>query len=142
MYAVVQTGGKQYKVKRGDVLRFEKLPGNAGDSVVFNDVLMVVEGDRVDVGHPILDNASVHGQIVEQDRAKKILVFKYKRRKRYRRKRGHRQYFTAVRIEDINTGETSVSPSEAADTTPDDVETPITDTDTPAEDSTEEPGEA
>lgn len=101
MYAVVATGGKQYKVAEGDVLRIEKIAGNVGDTVTFDRVLMLSDGDRLSIGKPVLENAAVRAKIVEQDRAKKILVFKYKRRKRYRRKQGHRQYYTAVKIDSI-----------------------------------------
>ncbi len=101
MYAVLKTGGKQYRVQVGDVFRFEKLPGEVGEPITFEEVLMTSDGENVSVGNPLLENVSVRGHIVEQGRAKKIIVFKYKRRKRYRRKQGHRQYFTAVKIDDI-----------------------------------------
>ena len=101
MYAVVATGGKQYKIKEGDTLRIEKIDGNVGDAVAFDKVLLVAEGESLTVGDPILGNASVNAHIVEQGKSKKILVFKYKRRKRYRRKQGHRQAFTAVKIDKI-----------------------------------------
>jgi len=101
MYAVVSTGGKQYKVEQGDILRIEKISGQVGTPVSFDKVLMISDGEQVRVGTPLLDGVSVSGQIVEQDKARKVLVFKYKRRKRYRRKQGHRQPFTAVRIETI-----------------------------------------
>ncbi|HHP7233035.1 MAG TPA: 50S ribosomal protein L21 [Desulfobacterales bacterium] len=102
MYAVVATGGKQYRVEEGDVVRIEKIPGEIGESVSFDRVLMISDGDNVTIGQPVVENAAVDGRIVEQDRAKKVLVFKYKRRKRFRRKQGHRQYYTAVRITGIN----------------------------------------
>ncbi len=101
MYAVVTTGGKQYRVQEGDVLRFEKIEGDIGTSVSFDNVLMVSDGEIVQIGQPVLENAVVHGHIAEQDKAKKIIVFKYKRRKRYRRKQGHRQSYTAVKIDRI-----------------------------------------
>ncbi|MCF8111599.1 MAG: 50S ribosomal protein L21 [Desulfobacteraceae bacterium] len=101
MYAVVAAGGKQYKVSEGDVLRIEKIPGNVGETVTFDRVLMFTDGDTVSVGEPVLANAEVGGKILEQGRSKKVLVFKYKRRKRYRRKKGHRQSYTAVQIESI-----------------------------------------
>jgi large subunit ribosomal protein L21 len=101
MYAVVATGGKQYKVQEGDVLRIEKLAGQVGDEVAFDQVLLVGEGDSVRVGRPLIEGASVKASIVEQDKSKKILVFKFKRRKRYRRKQGHRQPFTAIKINTI-----------------------------------------
>jgi large subunit ribosomal protein L21 len=102
MYAVVNTGGKQYKVQAGDVLRVEKLPGDVGSPVTFDKVLMVADGEDVTIGQPVLEKASVKGTILEQGRAKKIIVFKYKRRKRFRRKQGHRQAFTAVKIDSID----------------------------------------
>ncbi|MFW6011094.1 MAG: 50S ribosomal protein L21 [Desulfosalsimonas sp.] len=101
MYAVVAAGGKQYRVSEGDVLRIEKMPGNVGETVTFDRVLMLSDGDTVSVGEPVLADAEVSGKILEQGRSKKVLVFKYKRRKRYRRKKGHRQSYTAVRIESI-----------------------------------------
>jgi large subunit ribosomal protein L21 len=101
MYAVLSTGGKQYKVEEGDVLRIEKIPGEIGSSISFDKVLMLSDGEKVRVGAPLLDGISVSGHIVEQDKAKKILVFKYKRRKNYRRKQGHRQPYTAVKIDSI-----------------------------------------
>jgi len=101
MYAVLSTGGKQYKVEEGDILRIEKITGEVGTSVSFDKVLMFSDGENVRVGAPVIDGISVSGHIVEQDKAKKILVFKYKRRKRYRRKQGHRQPYTAVKIDSI-----------------------------------------
>ena len=101
MYAVVNTGGKQYKVQKGETLRIEKIPGEVGSSVTFDKVLMLADGENIRVGQPVLENVAVQAQIVEQDKAKKILIFKYKRRKRYRRKNGHRQPFTAIRIDGI-----------------------------------------
>ncbi len=101
MYAVIATGGKQYKVNEGDILRIEKIAGDVGDAVSIDKVLMVAEGDNVTIGTPVVDNAVVNASIVEQAKAKKILVFKYKRRKRFRKKQGHRQPFTAIKIENI-----------------------------------------
>ena len=98
MYAVVATGGKQYRVQEGDTLRIEKIPGEVGAEVAFDRVLMVSDGDDVRIGQPVLENAVVNGTIIEQGKSRKVLVFKYKRRKRYRRKQGHRQLFTAVKI--------------------------------------------
>ncbi|MCU0538701.1 MAG: 50S ribosomal protein L21 [Desulfobacterales bacterium] len=102
MYAVVQTGGKQYKVEKGETLRIEKIPGEVGSRVTFDKVLMVADGESIKVGQPVLENAAVSASIIEQDKARKILVFKYKRRKRYRRKQGHRQPYTAIRIDGID----------------------------------------
>jgi len=101
MYAVVSTGGKQYRVQKGETLRVEKIPGEGGSKVTLDKVLMVADGESIRVGQPLIEKAAVQASIVEQDKAKKILVFKYKRRKRYRRRKGHRQPFTAIRIDGI-----------------------------------------
>jgi large subunit ribosomal protein L21 len=101
MYAVVSTGGKQYKVQKGETLRIEKIPGEVGGKVTLDKVLLVADGENIRVGRPMIEKAAVQVSIVEQDKAKKILVFKYKRRKRYRRKAGHRQPYTAIRIDGI-----------------------------------------
>lgn len=101
MYAVVKTGGKQYRVRQGDTVMIEKISGDIGSEISFDEVLMVSDGEDVRIGTPMLDGVTVSGRIVAQDRAKKIIVFKYKRRKRYRRKIGHRQSFTAVQIDTI-----------------------------------------
>ncbi len=101
MYAIVHTGGKQYKIRQGDVLRVEKIPGEVGSSVSFDRVLMLSDGENVTIGRPVLDNVAVEGHIVGQGKAKKIIVFKYKKRKRYRRKRGHRQQYTEIKIDRI-----------------------------------------
>ena len=101
MYAVVNSGGKQYKVQQGQILRVEKIPGDVGNPVTFDRVLMFSDGENVNIGQPSLEDIAVEGHIVEQGKAKKIIVFKYKRRKRYRRKKGHRQEFTAVMIDNI-----------------------------------------
>lgn len=101
MYAVVATGGKQYKVEAGEILRVEKLQGDVGAQVAFDEVLLLADGENVKVGQPMVQGATVKGHIVEQGKNKKILVFKYKRRKRYRRKQGHRQLYTAIQIDAI-----------------------------------------
>lgn len=101
MYAVIKTGGKQYKVEEGDTLRVEKLEGKEGGEVTFNDVLMFSDGEKVTLGQPAIEDAIVKGHILEQGKAKKVLVFKFKRRKGYRNLRGHRQSFTAVKIDSI-----------------------------------------
>ncbi len=103
MYAVVKSGGKQYKVQEGETLRVEKLPGEVGAEITFDDVLLFSNGENVQVGTPRLDNVTVKGTVVEQGQARKIIVFKYKRRKRYRRKQGHRQQYTAVKVDSIAT---------------------------------------
>jgi len=102
MFAVIKTGGKQYRVEPNDVIRIERLDGEAGDEIAFDQVLMLGEGDEVKVGTPQLAGASVVGTVIEQARGPKIIVFKKKRRKNYRRKHGHRQDLTVVRITDIN----------------------------------------
>jgi large subunit ribosomal protein L21 len=101
MYAVIKTGGKQYRVAQGDRLRVEKLPGNVGDTVTLNEVLLVGSGDGVKIGAPLVSGAKVEAKIVAQARAPKIIVFKFRRRKNYRRKAGHRQPFTALEITGI-----------------------------------------
>jgi len=102
MYAIIRTGGKQYQVSTGERLRVEKIAGSVGDSVELSEVLMVGDGDEVQIGQPTLDGAKVMARIVEQGKARKVLVFKKKRRKGYRVKRGHRQLFTALEIDDIS----------------------------------------
>ena len=101
MYAVIKTGGKQYRVKAGQTIRLEKLAGEVGSKVELGNVLMVEDGGDVKIGNP-LPNAKVEVTILETDRADKIIVFKKKRKKQYRRTNGHRQSFTAVRIEKIS----------------------------------------
>ena len=100
MYAVIKTGGKQYKVAEGDLLKIEKLEGAVGDSIEFSEVLLV-GGDDVKVGTPLVDKAKVKAQIVEQGKDKKILVFHMKRRKTQRKMNGHRQPLTRVKITGI-----------------------------------------
>ncbi len=102
MFAVFKTGGKQYRVSQGDKLRVEKIPGSVGDKVTFGEVLLVGTGEgNLKVGRPVLSGAKVEAKITAQDRAKKIIVFKLRRRKNYRRKRGHRQPFTALEVTGI-----------------------------------------
>jgi large subunit ribosomal protein L21 len=101
MYAVVQTGGKQYRLSVGDNLRVEKLPGEPGAVVDLPQVLMVSDGDKVSIGNPVLTDASVKAEIVGHGRDKKIRVFKMKRRKKYRRTQGHRQAYTQLRVTEI-----------------------------------------
>jgi large subunit ribosomal protein L21 len=100
MYAVIRTGGKQYRVAEGQKLRVEKLAGRAGDKVTFGEVLLV-GGDAPQIGRPLVSGAAVAAEITAQDRGKKIVVFKFRRRKNYRRKNGHRQPFTEVKITGI-----------------------------------------
>jgi large subunit ribosomal protein L21 len=101
MYAVIKTGGKQYKVEAGSTLRVEKLDGDAGKKVQFDEVLLVADGDKVTVGTPTVKGASVQGEIVAQELGDKLIVFKFRRRKAYRRKNGHRQQYTAIKINEI-----------------------------------------
>lgn len=102
MFAVIQTGGKQYKVAKDDIIIVEKLDAETGKKVTFGDVLMSGEGGKVKVGAPLVDGASVTGEVLEQRKGDKVLVFKKKRRQNYRRKRGHRQNETVVKITGIS----------------------------------------
>ncbi|MFQ5585421.1 MAG: 50S ribosomal protein L21 [Thermodesulfobacteriota bacterium] len=101
MYAVIKSGGKQHTVSEGDVVRVEKLPGEVGGSVELTDVLAVGSGEDMKVGRPVVDGARVVAEIVGQEKAKKIVVFKKKRRKGYSKKQGHRQLYTGLRIKEI-----------------------------------------
>lgn len=114
MFAVIKTGGKQYKVAADDILRIEKIEGAAGDGVVFDNVLMVNEDGKAAIGAPLVSGASVAAEIVEQMRDKKVIVFKKKRRQNYRRKAGHRQELTVVQITEILTGGAKPSGKKAA----------------------------
>src|SRR5918993_1240683 len=100
-YAVIRTGGKQYRVAEGYLVRIEKLAGEVGEKVTLGDVLFIGGNGDVKIGSPLLENASVTGEIVSQAKAKKVLVFKKKRRKSYSRQRGHRQHQTTLRITGI-----------------------------------------
>jgi len=100
MYAVIKTGGKQYRVQQGDKLRVEKLAGAVGDAVTFDQVLML-GGEALKLGQPLVGGAKVEAKIVGQGLGKKLIVFKFRRRKNYRRKNGHRQPFTALEITNI-----------------------------------------
>ena len=102
MYAVIRTGGKQYKVHEDQVLRVEKLEGGEGSEIEFTDVLLYSDGETVTLGAPQVENAVVKAYVLEQGRSKKQLVFKYKRRKGYRKMRGHRQHYTEIRIDSIS----------------------------------------
>jgi len=101
MYAIVRTGGKQYQVTSGDQLRVEKLDGNVGDTVELKDVLLIAGDGTVTIGQPLVENAKVIATIAEQGKAKKVIIFKKKRRKGYRLKNGHRQSYTALKIQEI-----------------------------------------
>ncbi|MCR5785054.1 MAG: 50S ribosomal protein L21 [Eubacterium sp.] len=101
MYAIIATGGKQYKVSEGDIITIEKLGVDAGESVVFDQVL-AVNDDKLVVGNPTVSGASVKATVVENGRAKKVIVYKYKRKTGYHKKNGHRQSYTKVKIENIS----------------------------------------
>lgn len=114
MYAVVKTGGKQYRVAKDDVLKIERLPGEEGDIITLEEVLMIGNGAAVTVGAPLIAGASVAAEIVEQARGPKIVIFKKRRRQNYRRKKGHRQLLTVVKITDILTDGAKPSAKKAA----------------------------
>ncbi len=101
MYAVFETGGKQHKVTEGEIIRVEKLKAEPGTEVVFDKIMMVKTDEKVMIGRPYVDNASVKAEVVEQGKHKKIIIFKYKRKKNYQRKQGHRQRYTAIQIKEI-----------------------------------------
>jgi len=102
MFAVIKTGGKQYKVAENDVITVERLEGEAGDTVTLGDVLMVGEGADVTVGAPLVDGAKVTAEIVEQGRGPKIVIFKKRRRQNYRRTKGHRQLLTTLKVTGVS----------------------------------------
>ncbi|HAS54725.1 MAG: 50S ribosomal protein L21 [Nitrospirae bacterium GWC2_57_13] len=101
MYAVIKTGGKQYKVSPGDMVKVETLEAKLGDTVEFKDVFMVADGDNMSVGKPMLASAMVTAEVMEQGRGEKLLIFKHRRRKNFRKTIGHRQNYTALRIKEI-----------------------------------------
>ena len=101
MYAVIKTGGKQYRVTPGDMLKIEKLDGEVGDEITFDKVLLTSDGDNVNLGNPYLADTKVYGNIARQGKDRKVIVFKYKKRKGYRKKNGHRQNFTLIKIDNI-----------------------------------------
>lgn len=103
MYAVIQTGGHQYRVETGSEFTIEKIAAAEGESITFDNVLLVRNDDGIQVGAPFLEGASVSGTVLGQERARKILVFKFKKRKNYKRLRGHRQHQTRIRIDKIQT---------------------------------------
>ncbi|WP_131781097.1 50S ribosomal protein L21 [Legionella gresilensis] len=102
MYAVIKTGGKQYRVKEGDIIKVESLSGDVGSEVDFADVLMLADGDKVTVGSPLIKKAAVKGEILGHDRHKKIKIIKFRRRKHHMKQMGHRQNFTQIKITAIN----------------------------------------
>ncbi len=101
MYAIVESGGRQYRAEEGQSFSTEKLPYEVGEQIELENVLLLADGDAVKVGQPSVDGVSVKATIVEQYRGKKIFVWKYKPKKRYRRRKGHRQYYTRLRVDEI-----------------------------------------
>jgi len=144
MYAVVRTGGKQYKVKQGDRLRVATIPAEKGASIDLGEVLALHDGEQVRVGTPVVDGAAVQAKVLGHGRDRKVIVYKYKRRKGYHKKQGHRQNYTEVLVQSLSLGgETLVAPEpEKADAAPepvkDEVEAapePVAQEETPAEET-------
>lgn len=104
MYAIIRTGGRQFRVEPGQTIRLPSLSVEPGESVTFEDVLLGADGDQIKVGAPVVSGAAVQAEVVRHGRGEKIIIFKHKRRKNYRRKQGHRQGFTEVRVNEINLG--------------------------------------
>jgi large subunit ribosomal protein L21 len=104
MYAVIKTGGKQYRVSAGDKLRVETIPADVGAEVAFDQILMVAEGDKVSVGRPVVAGASVKGTVIAHGRGDKIRIFKHRRRKHFKKQAGHRQNYTEIQISGITAG--------------------------------------
>lgn len=102
MFAIIETGGKQYKVKEGDLVNIEKVDKPNGETIDFNKVLMIGTDDKIEVGNPFIKNAKVTAELLRQDKTKKVVAFKFKRRKSSRKKIGHRQQISLVKIEGIN----------------------------------------
>ncbi len=143
VYAVIRSGGKQYRVSPGQRIKLERLDGEAGDAITFSDVLLVNGGGTVAVGTPTVEAASVSGEILEQGRGRKINVFKYKNKTRYRRLRGHRQLHTSVLVNEVALGgqtwSAEVDEQPAAEEPPEDpVEDPAVDEPAEALESAEE----
>ena len=101
MFAIIETGGKQYRVTAGDILRVEKLPAEVKNSITFDQVLLIADGDKVEVGTPVVTGAKVTAEVVRNAKAKKVTVIKYKSKIRYKKTVGHRQQFTEVKIDKI-----------------------------------------
>lgn len=101
MHAVIRTGGKQYRVQKGDIFNVEKLDAEVGSEITFDDILAVGSGDELTIGTPLVDGAKVKARIIKTDRLKKVIVFKFKRRKNYKRMKGHRQHFSRIEITEI-----------------------------------------
>jgi large subunit ribosomal protein L21 len=115
MFAVLKTGGKQYRVAKDDVIHVERLPGEAGSHILFDQVLLVGEGANAMAGAPLVSGATVAGTLIEQVLADKVIIFKKRRRHNYRRKRGHRQQLSIIRIDEILTDGASPSPRKAVE---------------------------
>ena len=135
MYAVIKTGGKQYRVAKDQVVKVEKIDGEPGETVAFEDVLMVGEGESATVGTPLVAGATVAAEVIEQGRGPKIIVFKKKRRKNHRRRNGHRQDLTVLRVTEILTDGKKPSKAKAA-------KPPKTEAKAPAKPKTEAKDEA
>ena len=104
MYAIIRAGGHQYRAEPGKTIRIQSVDAQPGETVTFNDVLLGADGDTIKIGAPVVSGAAVTAEVVRHGRGEKIIIFKHKRRKNYRRKQGHRQKFTEVRINEINLG--------------------------------------
>ena len=101
MYAIIKTGGKQYRVEEGQIIKVEKLPAEVGTSVEFNEIMLFSDDHGLKIGQPVIEGAKVIGKVIDQSKHKKIVVFKYKPKKRYRKKTGHRQPYTSILVEKI-----------------------------------------
>jgi large subunit ribosomal protein L21 len=101
MYAVIQTGGKQYKVAPGDVVKVEKLEAKKGDTVEIKEVFLIADGDKMSIGKPTLASAMVTAEVLGEDKGEKLLIFKHRRRKGFRKTNGHRQNYTTLKVKDI-----------------------------------------
>ncbi len=101
MYAVIKTGGKQYRVSPGDSIEVEKLPYEVGEQIEFDQVLLVVNGSGAKIGQPLVDGAKVKATVTRQAKGRKVIIYKYRPSKRYRRRKGHRQHYTRLRIDEI-----------------------------------------
>lgn len=112
MYAVIKTGGKQYRVAAGDKLKVEKLAGEVGSDITLDQVLMLADGDNVTIGAPLIDGASVQAKVLAHGRGDKVMIFKFRRRKHYRKTQGHRQSYTEIQIGDI--GASTAKPAKAS----------------------------
>lgn len=114
MYAIIKTGGKQYRVQKDDVFKIEKINAEAGDTVTFDEVI-AVGGDTLTVGTPFVEGTAVHAEVVEQGKNDKVIIYKYKAKKDYRKKNGHRQPYTLVKVTDIVSGGQKVAAAEKQD---------------------------